>query len=124
MPAGNWNQTVIDLDEELKPVQDILLITQTVCCTAKRIIDSTEDEYQWLRNSEWSENSPQAKRFYWLRWQREALSNFVLQTGAAAANLLTETQNVWNSRDLAEIEEREDARTTSSNITVVTDDSS
>ena len=111
------------MDEELEPVQDILSISQTVCRTAKRIIDSTEDEYQWLRNSEWSEDSPQAKRFYWLRLQRVALSNLVLQAGAAAANLRAETQNVWNSRELADIEAQEDARATSSNRTIVTDDS-
>ena len=52
MPAGNWNQAVIDSDEELEPVKDILLIIQMVCCTAKIIIDSIEDEYQGLRNSE------------------------------------------------------------------------
>ena len=94
MPRGNWNQAVIDSDTELEPVDDILSMTRAVCRTAKRIVDSTEDEYQWLRNSEWSEDSPQAKRFYWLRWQREALSNLVSQAGAAAANLHTETQNV------------------------------
>jgi hypothetical protein len=123
MPRGNWNQAVIDSDAELEPVDDILSMTQAVCRTAKRIVDSTEDEYQWLRNSQWSEDSPQEKRFFWLRWQREALSNFVSEAGAAAANLRAETQNVWNSRELADIEAREDARATSSNRTIVTDDS-
>lgn len=124
MPRGNWNQAIIDSDEELEPVNEILLHTQTVVRTAKRILKSTEDEYQWLSDQDWSEDSPQEKRFFWLRWQREALTNFVSQAGAAAANLASETQNVWNSRDLADIEAREDARATSSNSTVVTDDSS
>ena len=45
------------------------------------------------------------------------------QAGSAADNLRTETQNVWNSKDIAEIDALEDAR--ACNCTeVVTDNSS
>ena len=64
MPWGNWNQAVIDSDEELDPVLDILLVTRSVCRTAQRILESTEAEYQNLRNLEWSEDTPHAQRFY------------------------------------------------------------
>ena len=94
MPRGNWNQAVIDSDEELEPVLDILVVTRSVCRTAQRLLESTEAEYQHFRNLEWSEDTPQAQIFYWLRWQREALANFVAQVGSAADNLQTETQNV------------------------------
>ena len=110
MPRGNWNQAVIDSDEELEPVLNILVVMWSVCRTAQRLLESSKAEYQHLRNLEWSEDTPQAQRFYWLRWQREALANFVAQAGSAADNLQTETQNVWNSKDIAEIDALEDAR--------------
>jgi hypothetical protein len=86
-------------------------------------LESTDAEYQNLRNLEWGEDTPQTQKFYWLRWRREALANFVAQAGSAADNLRTETQNVWNSKYIAEIDALEDAR--ACNCTeVVNDDSS
>ena len=45
------------------------------------------------------------------------------QAGSAADNLRTETQNVWNSKDIAEIDALEDARACTC-TEVVTDDRS
>jgi hypothetical protein len=107
MPEGRWNQAVINSEEELEPVNDILRITQSVVRIAQRAVDRSEAEYQRLRNTEWTDDTPQGRRFYWLRWEREALANFIAQAGAAAANLEAETQNVWNAAELAAVEAQE-----------------
>ena len=75
---SGWNQAVI-LGNELEPVQDIVDLVREAHRRAVRILRASEQEYQNLRNSEWAEGSASARRFYWLRWQRGALQNFVTQ---------------------------------------------
>ena len=101
MSHGNWNIAVITGDE-LDPVQDILSLVRDAQSRADRILRESEVEYQSLRNSVWAENSKSARRFYWLRWQRDALSRFVIEQQQVAENLWTETNNVWQDSEVVD----------------------
>ena len=79
---------------------------------AVRILAESEQEYQELRNSEWPEDSDSARRFYWLRWQRDALQNFANQQAEVTENLWTETNNVWQASELIDIDTEEEAEIT------------
>ena len=99
MSHGGWNQAVITGDG-LGPVQGILSLVRDTRSRADRILRESEQEYQSLRSSVWTEDSDSARRFYWLRWQRDALSRFVNEQQQVTENLWTETNNVWQESDL------------------------
>ena len=99
MSHDGWNQAVITGDE-LRPVQEILSLVRDARSRADRILRESEQEYQSLRSSVWTEDSESARRFYWLRWQRDALSRFVNEQQQVTENLWTETNNVWQESDL------------------------
>ena len=99
MSHGRWNQAVITGDE-LESVQEILSLVRDARSRADRILRESEQEYQNLRNSDWTEDSNSARRFYWLRWQRDALRRFVDEQEQVTQNLWTETNNVWQESDL------------------------
>ena len=90
--------------EELEPVVDILTFLRDAQSLASTLIADTEAEYQYLRNStrngEWPDTDEIARRFYYLRWQRVALREFINhqalvtqrlreQAGLAEADLIT-----------------------------------
>ena len=62
---------------ELEPVVDILTFLRDAQSLASTLIADTEAEYQYLRNSEWPDTGEIARRFYYLRWQRVALHEFI-----------------------------------------------
>ena len=69
------------------------------------ILAELEQEYQNLRNSEWAEDSDSARRYYWLRWQRDTLHNFADQQAQVTENLWTETNNAWQESELVDAED-------------------
>ena len=99
MSYGGWNTAVISGDE-LEPVQEILSLVRVARSLAVRILADFEEEYQDLRNTDWPEDSDAARRFYWLRWQRDALQNFANQQAEVTEDLWTETNNVWQASEL------------------------
>ena len=89
-----------NLGDELEPVQEILSLVRVARSLAVRILADFEEEYQDLRNTYWPEDSDAARRFYWLRWQRDALQNFANQQAEVTEDLWTETNNVWQASEL------------------------
>ena len=102
-----WNQAIITGDE-LKPVEDILRLVHDAQTIASRTIAASEQEYQNLSNTQWAEDTENARRFYWLRWQRDALRSFINEQALVTENLRQETDNVWHEAELAAIEDEED----------------
>ena len=111
MSHGGWNTAVISGDE-LEPVQEILSLVRVARSLAVRILADFEEEYQDLRNTDWPEDSDAARRFYWLRWQRDALQNFANQQAEVTEDLWTEMNNVWQASELIDADTTPEADTT------------
>ena len=71
-----WNIAEISGDE-LEPVTGILLRSQSLKSIAEQRILASEFEFNNLARCQWEPDSEDAKRFYFLRWEHEALQNFV-----------------------------------------------
>ena len=102
---ASWSIALISSDE-IEPVREILSLVREAQSLASRLISESEQEYQNLRNSERPEDSDSARRFYWLRWQRDALRNFADQQAQVTENLWTETNNVWQEPELVDAENK------------------
>ena len=94
-----WNQAEISGDE-LKPVDAILQLSESLITIAQQKILPSEFEYNHLNRSLLEEDSVDEKRFFFLRWEREALQNFVETSTEAHSLLFTETQNEWHTDDI------------------------
>jgi hypothetical protein len=108
--ASGWNQALITANEErteLEPVQAILELVQEAKLRAIRILASIETEYQSLRSTVLRQDPKRERRFFWLRWQRHALQQFIAQQTPVIEDLWTETNNVWSETELEEIELQE-----------------
>ena len=75
-PRRRWNIAEISGDE-LEPVDRVLLLTQSLNNIAKQRIVATEIEFNNLAWCHWDPASEDAKRFYFLRWEREGLRKFI-----------------------------------------------
>jgi hypothetical protein len=94
-----WNRAKISGDE-LRPVNRILQLSDSVITIAQQKILSSEFEYNHLNRILLEEDSADEKRFFFFRWEREALQKFVDASTEAYSLLLTETQNVWHTDDI------------------------
>ena len=109
-PRRRWNVAEISGDK-LEPVDRILLITQSLTKIAEQRIVATKIEFNNLARCQWDPDSEDAKSFYFLRWEREALRKFVEITTSAYRSLHNETQNVWHTTYLDRWEEAENSTT-------------
>jgi hypothetical protein len=104
---AEWNQALI-IGNELEPVNEILRLVQDAQTIASRTLAASEQEFQLLSRTPWAEETESARRFYWLRWQRDALRSFINEQALVTENLRQETDNVWHEAELAAIEDEED----------------
>jgi hypothetical protein len=73
--------------EELEPVRDILSWVQDAQTLASTLLESSEQEFQTLRTTEWPAGSERQRRFRFLCWQRVALRDFINQQALVTQNL-------------------------------------
>ena len=89
-------------------MNEILRLVQDAQTIASRTLAGSEQEHQHLSRTQWAEETESTRRFYWLRWQRDALRNFINEQALVTENLRQETYNVWHEAELAAIEDEED----------------
>ena len=94
----------------------ILQLSQSLITIAEQTVLCSELEFNHLARSFSEEDSIDEKRFYFLRWEREALRSFVENSTSAYQDLLNEAQNVWETRDYEQVADNSTV-TTASNET-------
>ena len=102
----SWGPTITTCDEQA-PVEDILRLVQNAQTIASRTIEASEQEYQELRNTDWAEEAENARRFYYLRWRRAVLRDFINAQALVTETLRQEADNVFHKSELSDIEAEE-----------------